>query len=259
MMKSPLKQFPLYVLVCLSLVLSACRVNSLGGIGGSSSGSGSGSGSGSTATQTIGGTVGGLVGSGMVLEDNAGDDLTISANGPFTFKTAVTGAYAVTIKTQPSTPTQNCAVANGSGTATTNITNVLINCGQGLTVSGSISGLVGSGFVLQLNGGDNFNVTGTGNIPFTFSQPVTPGSTYTVTVSQAPSGPTQACFVTNGTGTVSGNVTNIQVSCSQPSFTIGGSVVGMHAGSRRYQWNCRITGATIFSLPGIPLLHFRRR
>jgi Galactose oxidase, central domain len=192
----------------------------------------------------------------MVLEDNTADDLPITANGTFTFKTAVTGAYAVTIKTQPSTPTQNCTVANGSGTATTNVTNVQINCGQGLTVSGSISGLIGGGLVLQLNGGDNFSVSGTGNVTFTFSQPVAPGANYAVTVSTPPTNPTQACFVSNGTGTVSGNVTNIQVTCSQPSFTIGGSVVGMVLGpgdTMELQDNAGddlfVTGDTTFTFP----------
>jgi hypothetical protein len=39
----------------------------------------------------------------LTLQDNGGDSLTITANGPFTFKTAVTGptdAYAVTVLTQ---------------------------------------------------------------------------------------------------------------------------------------------------------------
>jgi len=46
-------------------------------------------------------------------EDNSGDDLTIVANGTFTFKTAVTGAYAVTIKTQPTSPTKAAPLRSG--------------------------------------------------------------------------------------------------------------------------------------------------
>lgn len=256
MMKSLFKQIPFCLLVCLSLLLSACRVNSLGGIGGSSSSSGTGSNTGTTPTETIGGTVVGLLGTGMVLEDNGGDDLPITANGAFTFKTAVTGVYAVTILTQPSNPTQNCTVTNGSGSATANVTNVQINCGQGLTIGGSITGLIGSGLALQNNGGDTFQVSGTGNLTFTFSATVTPGTTYAVTVSTMPTNPTQMCFVSNGTGTVSGNVTNIQVTCSQPSFTIGGSVVGLVVGpgdTMELQDNAGddlfVTGDTLFTFP----------
>ena len=39
---------------------------------------------------TIGGTVSGMVGSGMVLQNNGGDDLSISSNGSFSFKTSLT-------------------------------------------------------------------------------------------------------------------------------------------------------------------------
>ena len=137
-------------------------------------------------TETIGGTVVGLLGTGMVLQDNGGDNLTITANGVFTFATAVTGVYDVTMKTQPTSPTQTCSVLNGAGTATANITTVQINCAKGLTVGGSVSGLIGSGLVLQNNGGDNFNVSGTGNVTFTFSSPILPGSNYAVTISSQP-------------------------------------------------------------------------
>src|SRR6266436_372215 len=67
-------------------------------------------------TATIGGTVSGLVAnSSVILQDNGGDSLTITAPGPFTFKTPVSGAdvYAVTVVTQPVSPNQICTVANG--------------------------------------------------------------------------------------------------------------------------------------------------
>lgn len=79
---------------------------------------------------TIGGSVSGLAGSGLVLQNNAGDALAISANGSFTFATSVAsgGIYAVTIKTQPSAPTQICTVTAGSGNAAANVTNVVVTC-----------------------------------------------------------------------------------------------------------------------------------
>src|SRR5260370_20511095 len=150
---------------------------------GSSSGSGTGTGTGAgTGTGTgsnpgpftIGGTVIGLTGTGLVIEDNGGDDLTISASGPFTFKTAVAGggAYKVTVKTQPSNQPLPCSVSNGTGTATANVTNVQVTCGNTFTVGGAVSGLEGSGLVLQDNGGDNLSVGGTGNVNFTFPIPL---------------------------------------------------------------------------------------
>jgi hypothetical protein len=79
---------------------------------------------------TIGGTVTGMTGTGLVLQDNGGDDLTMNANGTFTFATSVASGspYNVTILTQPNSgPT--CVVQNGSGTVTNaNVANVKIAC-----------------------------------------------------------------------------------------------------------------------------------
>lgn len=81
-----------------------------------------------TAKKTVGGNVTGLAGT-VVLQNNAGDDLSVSTNGPFTFQTAVESGdpYAVTVKTQPAH--QFCAVTNGTGTiANANVTNVAVAC-----------------------------------------------------------------------------------------------------------------------------------
>ena len=67
-----------------------------------------------SATYTIGGTVTGLTGAGLVLQDNGGDNLTVSANATsFTFSTAVAsgGAYSVTVLTQPAGQSCMCPTA----------------------------------------------------------------------------------------------------------------------------------------------------
>tara|TARA_R110000868_G_scaffold326513_4_gene587515 strand:+ start:198 stop:2492 length:2295 start_codon:yes stop_codon:yes gene_type:complete len=77
---------------------------------------------------TVGGTILGLSGA-LILKNNGGDSLTVSANGSFTFATAIAfgGSYVVTIGTQPSE--QICTVTSGSGSAsTTNINNISISC-----------------------------------------------------------------------------------------------------------------------------------
>jgi hypothetical protein len=157
--------------------------------------------------------------------------LAVTVSGTFMFKTAVTGAYAVTVSTQPSGPAQTCSIANGTGTATANVTNVVINCGTtSFTIGGSVSGLLGGGLVLQDNGGNNLSVSGTANVPFTFPAPVSSGTAYAVTVQTQPSNPPQVCSVVNGSGTVTANVTNVEVICTQPGFKISGSVVGLVEG-----------------------------
>jgi hypothetical protein len=178
---------------------------------------------------TIGGNVIGLTGTGLVLEDNGGDDLTISQNGAFTFKTPIAGGggYKITIKTQPSNQPLPCSVSSGTGTATANVTNVQVTCGNTFTIGGSVSGLQGSGLVLQDNGGDNLSVGGTGSVNFTFATPLAGGATYSVTILKQPSNPGQTCSVSNGSGTATGNVATIQITCPQTGFTIGGTLVGL--------------------------------
>ena len=80
------------------------------------------------STYSIGGRVSGLSGT-VVLQDNGGDDLTVSANGPFTFATklATGAAYNVTVKRYPSGET--CSVSGGAGiVGTANVTTVAISC-----------------------------------------------------------------------------------------------------------------------------------
>jgi hypothetical protein len=88
-------------------------------------------------TYTIGGTVSGLVGS-VVLQNNAGNNLTVSAAGAFTFSAMLSSgaAYAVTVLTQPAT--QTCTITNGSGAANANVTTVQVACTTNpLTLSSS--------------------------------------------------------------------------------------------------------------------------
>ncbi len=183
-------------------------------------------------TYTIGGTVSGLSGSGLVLQDNSGDNLTVAANATaFTFATAIAsgGTYAVTVSAQPSSPTQNCVVTNGSGTVgSANVTNVGVACTtNSYTIGGTVSGLTGTGLMLQDNGGNTLAVAANATA-FTFATAIASGGTYAVTVSAQPSSPTQNCVVTNGSGTVgSANVTNVGVACTTNSYTIGGTVSGL--------------------------------
>ncbi len=95
-------------------------------------------------TYTVGGTVSGLTGS-LTLQNNAGDDLVINADGPFTFATSLgDGAtYNVTVLNEP--VGQTCTVTAGAGTiASANITNVAVACSDG---TGGPVTLANDGFV----------------------------------------------------------------------------------------------------------------
>jgi 6-phosphogluconolactonase (cycloisomerase 2 family) len=178
---------------------------------------------------TVGGTVVGLAGTGLVLGQNGGDELTVSANGNFTFATVAEGtSYAITVKTQPHSPSQICAISSGTGTmGTTAVTNVSVACStNAFKVGGTVTGLVGSGLVLQNNNGDDLavNVSGT----FTFAAPVADGASYAVTVKSQPGSPAQTCTVSNGAGSLSGaDVTSVAVTCTTDGYLIGGTVSGL--------------------------------
>ncbi|HVV49258.1 MAG TPA: hypothetical protein VHO06_06350, partial [Polyangia bacterium] len=186
-----------------------------------------------TTKFTVGGSVTGLTGTGLVLQDNAGDDLTVSATGNFTFATPVaSGAtYTVTVKMQPASPTQTCQVSGGSGTVgAANVTSVSVNCAVNTyTVGGTVTGLAGSGLVLENNGNDDLSVTGNGS--FAFAMPIASGGTFSVVVKAQPTSPGQICSVSQGTGSVvSSNVTSVTVTCATNSYPVAGTISGL-AGS----------------------------
>jgi hypothetical protein len=176
----------------------------------------------------IRGTVAGLASGELVLENNRTEDLVVTANGPFAFRDRVSNRapYAVSVFRQPTE--QFCIVGNGSGTvAGADVTNVQITCaGRTYSVGGIVSGMIGTGLVLENNGRDDLPVTGNG--PFNFATGLANGASYAVTVLTQPSNPTQSCSVSSGSGMVtSTNVTGIVVNCTSGSFTVGGSVTGL--------------------------------
>jgi len=81
-----------------------------------------------TSTFKVGGTVTGLSAGTLIIQNNGGDDLALTADGAFTFtEVLVPGrTYSVTVKDQPATLT--CTVTSGSGTVNGEVTDVSINC-----------------------------------------------------------------------------------------------------------------------------------
>jgi 6-phosphogluconolactonase (cycloisomerase 2 family) len=191
-----------------ALLLTAC-----GGGGGSGGGGGNNP---PSAAFTISGTVSGLAGSGLVLQNNAGPDLAISAAGSFQFPgTAVGGAaYAVTVKTQPASPSQTCVVTNGAGTVAANVTNIAVNCTTNTyAVGGTVSGLAGTGLALSLNGAAALPIAGNG--AFAFPAAVASGATYAVTIATPSARPAQTCVINGGAGTVTNaTVTSVAITCT---------------------------------------------
>jgi len=170
-------------------------------------------------SRTIGGTVSGLdpISSGVVLQNNGGDNLTINADGDYTFATGVDDGqtYAVTVLTNPTLPTQTCSPVNATGTVSANVTDVDITCATNtFTVGGDVNTFpAGETVVLRINGNpaDDISVDDT-FATYTFPA-LADGTAFTVSIFSA-TGAASTCGLSNQTGTLTGaNVTNVDLDC----------------------------------------------
>lgn len=237
-----------------TLTLAAC------GGGGGGGGGTSGGGGGPPPSYSVGGTITGLSASGLVLQDNGGDNLSPASGATtFTFSTMLASgaAYAVTVMTQPAGET--CTVTSGSGTVSANVSTVAISCTVNTySIGGSITGLNASGLVLQDNGGDNLTVN-SGNTSFTFATKLDAGAAYSVSVLTQPTGET--CLVSSGSGTASANVTSVALSCGSSLNSISGSVTGLTSAGLKLNFYAAGTplsvpgtasGSTTYTYPNVP-------
>jgi hypothetical protein len=182
---------------------------------------------------SVGGTVSGL--DGQVVLRNGAENLAVTTNGPFAFATQLPSgaAYDVSVATQPEE--QACTVANGRGRVDdAAVTNVAVTCVTTAPATFSIGGVLSglqSGSVqlgLQHAGGGGSAIELTADGPFTFgADRVEEGDTYTVSILAQPAG--HECSVTNGSGTATADVTDVQVACESEDgeFSVGGTIVGL--------------------------------
>jgi hypothetical protein len=177
-------------------------------------------------TYTIGGTVSGLSSGTLVLTDGI-ENVSITMNGGFTFPTAQPPgtAYTVSVVSEPGGDTT--VIANASGTVGyANVTNV----GVAVTTAPlySISGTAtGNATGAQLTDGfDTITLSGAG--AFTFPTGLPRGTVYAVSVVTEPAYTTS--IISNGSGTVTGNVTNVGAAFTLQTYAIGGTMTGLPAG-----------------------------
>lgn len=195
-----------------------------------------------TATFAVGGSVVGLsAGQFVTLTNNGVNDLTVNADGTFTFPAQTSGApFNVVVKSQSAATT--CIASGNTGTiGTAAVDSVVVNCGTNTyTVGGTVTGIVGS-LVIQNNGGNDRTITSSGN--YAFSTPIKSGNAYAVTVKSNPTydpqrqqPQAQTCTVTNASGSVGvDNVTNVNISCVTNKYTVSGTVKGLTGSGLKLQ------------------------
>jgi hypothetical protein len=181
-----------------------------------------------TNTYSVGGAVNGLSGQGLVLVDEGGGEVTVAPGASsYGFAMESGATYDISVRTQPEEPWQTCSVANGTGTvAGAPVTNATVTCTTNTyRVGGAISGLEGSGLVLQVNGGGDLGIASDAtSYGFTRAS----GTAYVITVKTQPIGPSQTCAVANGTGTVGGVIIeDVTITCTTNLYTVGGTVTGL--------------------------------
>src|SRR5215470_11119350 len=144
-------------------------------------GGGGGGGGGNVApapvasSYAVGGSVSGLHGTGLALQINGGETVSISADGTFRFPTPLVdkSLYNVTVSAQPSGhPVQACAVVNNLGFVNGgDVATISVNCTtKTFSISGTVSGRASfDPLVLRNNGSDTVVVQGNGTFSFSIA------------------------------------------------------------------------------------------
>jgi hypothetical protein len=164
---------------------------------------------------SLGGTAAGVTSAGLVLAEG-GDKYAVPANATrFTLPAAVAygSGYTVSVEAEPQGLT--CTISDGTGTMPASaVTNVGVTCAStSYTLGGSISGLKTSGLVLT-DGMDELPVSANA-AQFSMPNALAYGSDYAVTIKAQPS--SGACQILDGTGTLTGHVNTVRVTCGAPA------------------------------------------
>lgn len=171
----------------------------------------------------VGGTISDLVGT-LKLIMNDSEELSVSHSGDFAFVTDFVhkAHYNARIAEQPAGQTCTLNMAAGK-VALADVKNLRVSCVlNNHTLGGKVSGTT-SPITLALNNERLLPLRGEGD--FHFDTPLVYGAPYAVTVADTPQG--QTCEVVSGTGTVSGDISDIQVNCAAIQYRIGGVVNGL--------------------------------
>lgn len=174
----------------------------------------------------VGGTLNNVRGKGLVLQNNAGDDLVATGDSFRFSKPLLKGSpYAVMVSSNPTDPWQTCTVENGNGTVDgADISDVDVTCAPvSYKVKGTFVGLEGVVFLHIDHGTTSYYLPfGPGTTTFEFD--ANSGDTMSITIDddhQPRSPVAQKCTVANGTGKIANHdLTGVTITCVTSSFPV---------------------------------------
>lgn len=118
---------------------------------------------------------------------------------------------------------------------------LLLSCtarpGDLRSLTATVSGLVGTGLVLQVNESSDILVEANGPVALVNAPD---GAKYLVKVKRQPTGPDQTCTLTNESGTVDASGVSVQVTCQVPPLGLNASKLEWLDGKRiraTYDWS----------------------
>ena len=197
----------------------------------------------SAPVYTIGGSASGLPqGASVVLTDGGnGDQVTVTANGSFTFLTSEPSGFAYDVSVQTAPAGETCTVSGSSGNVgLADVTSILVTCSASsasYTVGGSVNwGAGASGTFTVSLGGSNLLAVTAPAATFTFPNALAAGSNYVASITAEPSGGT--CYIASGAAgyAISTNVTDISIDCSKTvtTYSMTVTVGGLPSGDEVY-------------------------
>lgn len=186
-----------------------------------------------------------LAGSTITLT-NGLDTVEASADGTYVFpkKLAFNDSYNVTV----SSATMNCAVKNGVGTARSNVGNTEVKCAPTSSsyIQGAVQGFSTGSIMLSLKIG-GVQVEQKALTPdqasYAFSNYVTNGSQYDVSIVTKPS--TIDCTIEKSNGTITQNLNDVNLICNPSSsqiYSVSGTITGLAAGKKLTVYDSANTG-----------------
>ncbi|MDH5717216.1 MAG: hypothetical protein OEZ22_06225, partial [Spirochaetia bacterium] len=157
----------------------------------------------------VGGTVNGITSGNLVLQNNGGDNIEISSDGPFSFPIIMAADTAYTVSIFQNPTGHLCSITNAAGTiGASDITNITVNCISTWTVWVDVTGITSGSLTLQNNAGDDIPVSA--DASYSFATMLSDGATYNVTTTN-PTG--HLCTVTGGVGTIALSDVTVTVNC----------------------------------------------